>query len=116
MRILRTFAVQALILSVAVSAQAQQPSALEQYYAAHSLQVSNPRMEWAGDGNALVTRTPGSDEATDIISGKTVTLSTSGIPVRNQGAVWSEDGTKAPHRFPAPCTRRSSMSGTGRRP
>ena len=95
MKILRTIAVQALILSVAVSAQAQQPSALEQYYAAHSLQVSNPRMEWAGDGNALVTRTPGSDEATDIITGKTVTLSTSGIPVRNQGAVWSEDGTKA---------------------
>lgn len=98
MKRIAIIAVQALTILSCIAAQAgnvtNEPSALENFYAAHTLQLRNPRVEWAGDGNALIQRTPGKEEATDIITGKTVSLS-DGIPVKNISAEWSSDGTKA---------------------
>lgn len=93
MKRIQSIAVLALLLAGASLAQAQ-TSALEQYYAAHTLRLRSPRVEWAGDGNSLVERVPGASEGTDIITGKTVSL-VSDIPVSYQQCVWSEDRTKA---------------------
>ena len=84
-------AVQALFILTATTSQAQpELSALEQFYADHTIKMDNPRYEWVGDGNALVERKPGATQATDIITGRIITLSTD----RKSGTL-SDDGSKS---------------------
>lgn len=84
-------AVQALVFITAAVSQAQPKlSALEQFYADHTIQMRNARYEWAGDGNALVEWKPGAKEATDIITGKAVALTST-----RQSGTLSEDGSKS---------------------